>query len=156
MSTDSDEATRDLLERLFAQHDERGVAIQELYIMLRNGNLLPQLTLHKYMCRRGCQIATVFRAAGLTLCWVRDYKFSPGLNEARSVETARVKNTIDGDRHWPGHVYDVAELNQFSVGKSRAGADMNCRHRRGIVFAEDILAAVEGVQPGYPRKPTLL
>lgn len=140
------------LERL---HD-RQAAIDAAYISLRDAGLLPKVTLHKYMCRRGCPIATVFRVAHLTLCVVRDYKFSPGLNREVSVPSARRKNTLDGERHWPGHVYDVEELDRFSAGASRAGMGMNCRHHRGTVLAQDVLATVAGVSPGRPGPPTRL
>ena len=53
------------------------------------------MTLHRYICRRGCGIATVFRVGGVTVCAVRDYKLSPGLNERESTPAARAKKTID-------------------------------------------------------------
>lgn len=141
---------------LLSQTQDRVVAMEVLHRQLKQRGLLTNVTLHKYMCKRGCQIATTFMAGGLILCAVRDYKYSPGLNEEASVPAARERNTLDGDRHWPGHVYDVAQLDRFSVGEQKAGLGMNCRHHRGTVLAEDVLRACEGVTPGKPAAPTRL
>lgn len=142
---------------LLAQTEDRGVALHELHRYLKeHPPMLANVTLHKYMCKRGCQIATVFAASGFILCAVRDYKFSPGLNDELSVPKARERNTLDGERHWPGHVYDVAQVDRFSVGEHKAGMDMNCRHRRGTVLAETVLQACRGVTPGKPGAPTRL
>ncbi len=127
------------------------------YVALRDSGKLSKVTLHRYLCRaRSCMIATVFRLDRLTLCAVRDYTYSPGLNEAVSVPSARAKKTLDGDRHWPGHVYDVEELADFNAGDVKAGMDMNCRHQRGVVLPDDVLAKVAGVRPGHPGPPTRL
>lgn len=146
------EALRELMKRL----DDDGAARDALHTHLKENGLLSRVTLHKYMCKRGCQIATVFRAGSYTLCAVRDYKFSPGLNEQVSVPSARKRNTLDGDKNWPGHVYDVEQLERFSTGDQKVGMVMNCRHRRGAVLARDILATVEGITPGKPGAPTRL
>lgn len=150
------ESAGEALGELMKRMDDDAAARDALYTHLKENGLLSRVTLHKYMCKRGCQIATVFRAGGFTLCAVRDYKFSPGLNEQVSVPSARERNTLDGDKHWPGHIYDVEHVERFSIGEQKAGVDMNCRHRRGTVFAADILAAVEGVDPGKPGAPTRL
>lgn len=141
------------LGQLMKQLEDDAAARDALHTHLKETGLLARVTLHKYMCKRGCQIATVFRAGGLTLCAVRDYKFSPGLNERASVPSARERNTLDGDKHWPGHIHDVSHLAGWGPD---AGMDMNCRHRRGTVLAVDVLAAVEGVEPGKPGVPTRL
>lgn len=144
------------LGQLMKQLEDDAAARDALHTHLKETGCLAKVTLHKYMCKRGCQIATVFRAGGVILCAVRDYKFSPGLNERVSVPAARERNTLDGNKHWPGHIYDVEHVERFSIGEQKAGMDMNCRHRRGTVFARDVLAAVEGVTPGKPGAPTRL
>lgn len=144
------------LTALIAHMDDRAAALDELYRHLRDNGHLSKVTLHRYMCRKGCQIATVFSAGGLILCAVRDYKYSPGLNDQASVPKARENNTLDGERHWPGHVYDVAQINGFSVGEDKAGMNMNCRHHRGTVLAETVLRACENATPGKPGAPTRL
>lgn len=150
MIDDMDAAVSGALDALFLQSG-RDEAIQSLHTFLVAEKLLSKVTLHKYICRqKGCQIATVFRAAGLTLCAVRDNKLSPGLNEAVSVEAARAKNTLDGARHWPGHVYEVDRL----AVDPRGGMEMECRHRHGAVLASDVLAVARGISPGHPGAPS--
>lgn len=139
--------------QVLAAADNRRLALEDTHRMLSSNGLLSKVTLHRYMCRRGCQIAVVFKVGDVIACAVRDYKFSPGMNEAESVPAAREKNTLDGDRWWPSHVYDVAELADWGPGR---GMDMNCRHHHGTVNAADVLAVVEGVQPGHPGAPSIL
>ena len=143
-----------LFTRMLASHEDARRAREELHRTLQAGGYLSRVTLHRYMCAaKGCQIATVFSAGGLVLCAVRDYKFSPGLNDARSVPEAREKNTLDGERHWPSHVYDVSDLASWG---GAAGFDLVCRHYHGTVMADQVLALVEGIEPGHPGKPTRL
>ena len=134
-------------------------AIQRAYQALRDTNdtrgtpLINRVILHRYQCQRGCQIAVVFQAAGTVMCAVLDYKYSPGLNEAQSVASARAKNTLDGDRHWPSHVYDVTSLAEWGEG---TGVSLACRHYRGLLSGAQILGDITGVAPGKPGKPTRL
>lgn len=153
---DTDRQAGEALAALLSRMGDRAAALDELYRHLRDSDRLSKVTLHRYMCQKGCQIATVFSAGGLILCAVRDYKYSPGLNRKASVPAARERNTLDGNRHWPGHVYDVAELERFSVGDQKAGMALNCRHHRGTVLAEAVLRACEGIIPGKPGAPTRL
>lgn len=146
----------DVFARILAQKGDQAAAIEAFYQLLRDQGLLSRVTMQRYQCKRGCQIATVFGYQGLILCAVRDYKFSPGMNEARSVQSAREQNTLDGDRHWPAHVYDVRQIHALNVGEQKAGISMNCRHYSGTIFATDILAAVQGLQPGQKIAPTRL
>jgi len=141
---------------LISQANDRSEALQDAHRHLVEGGYLHNVVLHQYQCRRGCQIATVFKVGGTVLCAVRDYKFSRGLNAERSVAAAREKNTLDGDRWWPAHVYDVEELDRFSAGDNLAGMSMNCRHYTGTVLASDVLKTVEGVVPGKKSAPTRL
>lgn len=138
---------------LFASATDKSAALDLAHAHLRDAGLLPRVTLHKYMCVKGCQIATVFRADGLVLCATRDYKLSPGLNVQVSVPAARASKTLDGERHWPGHVFDVANLAEWGPN---AGMPFECRHFRRTLLAADVIEAVQGVQPGRPRKPTRL
>lgn len=142
--------------RILEQKGDHATAIEAFYQLLRDQGLLSRVTMHRYQCKRGCQVATVFGYQGLILCAVRDYKYSPGMNEAKSVKSAREQNTLDGERHWPAHVYDVEQINRLNVGQQKAGISMNCRHYSGTVFAADILAAIEGLRPGQKIPPTRL
>lgn len=138
----------------WAQLTTRDDSIDRAYQALENAGVLNKVTVHRYICRkRGCVIGTVIRVAGATICRTRDYKLSPGLNASSSVEDARRRNTLDGNRHWPGHTYDVAE--RAALGP-KSGMDMNCRHVFKTILAVDILAAADGVVPGHPGAPTLL
>lgn len=144
---------------LMQSADDRTDALQRAYQALRDTNdsrgvpLLNRVTLHRYQCARGCQVATVFRAGQTTMCVVRDYKYSPGLNDTQSVESARAKNTLDGERHWPPHVFDVDSIAEWGEG---TGMSVTCRHYRGVLSGARVLRDVADVSPGKPRKPTRL
>ncbi len=140
--------------RLTDDADHRDTAIHDAYQALDNAGVVSKVTVHRYLCRsRGCVLGTVVRIGGETIARTRDNKLSPGANQARSVESARRKNTLDGDRHWPGHTFDVPAL---ATCGPRAGMDMSCRHTLATVLAVDVLAVTDGVTPGRPGKPTLL
>lgn len=154
MSTDEAAQAGQLLAALFQASDDAKKAREDLHTALRENGYLSRVTLHRYMCaQRGCQIATVFKAGGTVLCAVRDYRLSRGLNERRSVASARAKNTLDGERHWPSHVYDVTELADWG---GSVGFDLTCNHFTGTLLAADVMKAVDGVEPGRPGKPTRL
>lgn len=139
--------------KLISESNSRTEAQERAYQHLMNTGLLSRVTLHRYICRRGCKVATVFAGLGTTLCAVTDYKYSPGMNRAQSVPSARAKNTLDGDRWWPSHVYDVEDLAAFG---DDAGISFNCRHVRMHRAASQILADCKGAQPGRQNKPTIL
>lgn len=132
----------------------RDEAVHDAYQYLQNTGLINKVTVHRYVCRKaGCVLATVVRLGDTVLARTRDYKLSPGLNLNQTVESARVKNTLDGNRHWPGHTFDVTELATW--GES-AGMPMNCRHVVNTTRFVDVLAAATDVRPGHPGAPTLL
>lgn len=145
------EPSADLLAQLLAESADRQASIDKLHTALLDNGWMPRVRLHQYLCMRGCVLAEVFRAGGLTLCAVRDYKLSPGMNRADTAPSAREKRTLDGNRHWPGHVYDVAEIAEWG-----AGIPFNCRHYRGVVAGTDVLTTVATVTPGHPKAPTRL
>ncbi|MGE9806928.1 hypothetical protein [Janibacter sp. G1551] len=129
-------------------------ALHSAYQQLENAGVLNNLVVHRYLCRKGgCKLATVIRVDGVVIARTKDYKLAPGANLARSVEAARIKNTLDGERHWPGHTFPVSDLAGWG---DAASIDMNCRHRLRSIKANAIMATVADVQPGHPGKPTLL
>lgn len=140
-------------KQLTDQAEARADALHHAWQTLENAGVLNHVVVHRYLCRhrRGHPLATVIRVSGVTVVRTRDYKFSPGLNAERSVETARAKNTLDGERHWPGPTLDVTDLAEWGP---QAGVDMNCRHALRTVLAQDILAASADVRPGHPGKPS--
>lgn len=146
-----------LFQKMRETADSEDEAIERSYQYLAGTDLLRRVTLHKYQCQKdACQIATVFRVDGDVLCAVRDYKFSPGLNQQTSVEAARRKNTLDGNRWWPGHVYNVSRLDSpYDIEGNRSRILMACRHFHGMIRTADILATVEGVTPGHYGKTRL-
>lgn len=139
-------------DKLVSTYDDAAEGHQTAYQKLEAMNALSKVTVHKYQCPRGCQVARLVRIGSVVLCAVRDYKFSPGMNAAESVPAARKNNTLNGENWWPGHVYDVAPL----AADERGGIQMVCSHRRRTVNAQQILLTAEGVNPGHPGKPTIL
>lgn len=148
-----DPSVAELFATLLAQTASKSDADARMYAALRDNGLLSRVTTHRYMCRRGCQIATAYKVGAAVMLAVRDYKYSPGLNEARSVESARAKNTLDGDRHWPAHVYDMTEHAEWG---DDAGASIVCRHYHGLLTGKRVLGDSRDVVPGHPNKPTRL
>ena len=141
------------LRDLFERSQARAERLDACHADLKERGQLNRYVLHRYQCPRGCQVAVIFRFGGFPLCAVRDYKYSPGLNAERSVPSARQRNTIDGNRHWPSHVYDLEELANFSP---QAGLTMACRHISKVELATSALLAIQGVRPGRPGRPTIL
>jgi len=151
---DGDQDPIEALRRYLETAEDSRLARERVYETLRDHpGWLANLTVHKYMCMRGCQLARAFRVGGLTLLAVRDYKYSPGLNLQLSVEAARDQNTLDGERHWPSHVYDMDELAQWG---DEAGAAVVCRHYRGMLTGRRVLTDCGNATPGRPGKPTRL
>lgn len=139
-------------QQLNARLQGRDEALHHAWQSFENAGVLNHVVVHRYLCRHhGHPLATVIRVSGVTVVRTRDYKFSPGLNAERSVEMARVKNTLDGERHWPGLTLDVTNLAEWGP---QAGVDMNCRHALRTVLAQDILAACADARPGHPGKPS--
>jgi hypothetical protein len=141
-----------LLAAAAAAGEDHTQAIHEAYQHLENAGLISQVTVHRYLCKKcGKPCATVIRLGNRKFARTRDYKFSPGYNVNHSVEAARARRTLDGNRHWPGHTYDVDEL-----ADSELAIQITCRHVTPNVSAADVLAVTRDVAPGHPGKPTLL
>lgn len=138
---------------LFEANEKRQESIDRAYTGLRDLGLLSRVIVHRYRCRRGCQVAQAYALSGRVFLAVRDYKYSPGLNLEQSAPRAREKNTLDGEKHWPSHVYDMNELAEWG---DEASAHVVCRHFRGTLTGRRVLADAEGVTPGHPGKPTVL
>lgn len=141
-------------QKLRAESRDQQQAVHDAYQRLENAGLISKVTVHRYNCRRCGPRATVIRVAGQTIARTRDNKFSPGLNEQRSTESARARRTLDGGRHWPGQTHDVDDL--ADDGGDDVGFDVNCRHVTATIIAREVLALTRDVTPGRPGKPTLL
>jgi hypothetical protein len=147
-----DAALVEWFARLVQAHEDQSAAIHDAYQQLENAGLTNRVVVHRYLCRKGgCKLATVVRIGGRVLARTRDYKYGPGMNLERSVPAARERNTLDGDRHWPGHTFDVTDLARWG---DSAGMDMNCRHGMRTVLAVDVLATVGDTRPGHPGAPS--
>ncbi len=139
---------RDLVDK----SEDHKQAIHDAYQHLENAGLISRVTVHRYLCGKCGPRATIIRIGDRTLARTKDYKLSPGLNEQRTVESARRRRTLDGNRHWPGHTYDVDDL---ADGGPTVGLDASCRHGTATILAVDILEVTKNVVPGHPGKPTL-
>ena len=144
----------EFLRQLLRDAKNRTEAIHTAYQHFENAGLILHVIVHRYLSK-GCgkKLATVIRLGDTTIARTTDYKFSPGLNLERSVESARERSTLDGDRHWPGHTYDVGELAEWGP---TVGFDVICRHVTATVHAADVLEITRGVKPGHPGPPTRL
>lgn len=153
MSAEEDDIAEWWRSMLSASEDRRE-AIETAYQQLENAGRVSKVTVHRYVCVKGGHLlSTVIRLGEVTIARTCDYKLAPNTNLNRSVESARRKNTLDGDRHWPGHTFDISHLATWG---EVACIDMNCRHGLRTVRAVDILAVSQGVRPGHPSKPTLI
>lgn len=148
----SDQAGEFYAELIRASEDKI-TAIHAAYQHCENAQVLSKLTLHRYLCRRGCVLMTVIRLGEDILARTRDYKMSPGMNEKRSVPAAREVRALDRNKHWPGHTFEIEQMESWGPG---FGFEASCRHGLHTLLAAEVLAAVEGVVPGHPGKPTLL
>ena len=140
-------------QALWAASADDAEAIHTAYQRLENAGLISKVTVHRYLCGRCGPLATVIRLGDKTIARTVDYKYSRGLNLRQSVAAARERNTLDGERHWPGHTYDVDALADWGP---QAGFDVVCRHVTTTVAAVDVLALTRDVKPGHPGKPTRL
>jgi hypothetical protein len=144
----------EFVSEILARHEDRREAIEAIYQSLENAGHISKVTLHRFVCHKGCgPRGTVIRAGDLTLMRTEDYKFSPGYTEAHSVESARAKRTIDGARHWPKQTVDVASLGEWD---GAAQIQVPCRHRIVMVDPVDLMEMVADTKPGRPGAPTRL
>ena len=96
------------------------------YQRLANAGLVSKVTVHRYQCGKCSKVLSYrFRLGDTTIARTVDCKYSPGLNLRQSVAAARERNTLDGERHWPGHTYDVDKLANCGP---QANFDVACRH----------------------------
>lgn len=150
----SDEAVAlgEWFRRLVERHDRETEALDTAYQEFMNAGLIGKVVVQRYICeRKGCKLATVISVGGRLICRAEPYKLGRGLNQVRSVESARAKNTLDGERHWPGPTFDVREWSDW--GPSMA-VGLNCRCKTRSLSAARILADASGKAPGHPGAPS--
>jgi hypothetical protein len=114
---------------------------------------LRKLLLVEYRCpnKRGCLLLHAWRAHdGRLLYYVRDYVLSPTRNAERTVESARERNTLDGDRHWKPRAGDLSDLDKWG---SAIGLDLQCDHLDPVVVsAGDVLEDAAKATRGRPTE----
>ncbi len=154
MSADASEKAGQFFAALCEAEQDARIARERTHIGLRDMGLLSQVTLHRFMCRsKGCQLALVFQVGDSVFVAASDYKYSPGMNEEKSVQRARERNTLDGKRHWPGTVYDLNEVVEWGP---QGSIHVACRHVMRDLSGSELFDSIGSATPGHPGKPTLL
>lgn len=138
---------------LVAGSGDRAAATADALQSLDNAGVLAKVVVHRYVCPRCGPVAVVVKIGGRTLARTRDYTQSRGRNAATTDPAARRMRTLDGERHWPGHVFDLDRMAGWGDALS---VPIRCRHHDISLSPADILAVVAEVKPGHPGPPTLL
>jgi hypothetical protein len=154
----------DSLAALLALAEEAKVDREATWQKLENAGLLNRVKVQEYRCAKGCRLALAIRLGDVVLMRTRDYRMRPHTNEARSVPTARAKNTLNGSDHWPGHTFNVGEsagqVDPGEWGQPRWGdrfrADANCKHGLRTIDFVEVLDSVRDTRPGHPNKPCIM
>lgn len=141
------------LDGLLATTKSHQDGIEKAWIELERSGYMSRVVVHRYVCAGGCGVlGTVADIGGTILLRTRDYKPSPGLNRGRSVEAARKRNTLDGERHWPSYVIDLRR----DSGNPGANIEVVCKHGPKRIGYDHARARARAAWPGKPGKPTLL
>ena len=151
MSTD--EQMGEWLAQVLASADDARTALDDAYQQLVNLKLVNKVKVGEYRCYKGCTLVTVVRLGVRTLARTTPTKYGRDLNAQRSVETARAKNTIDGERHWPGMTVDVDAWASTDDGFL---IQADCWHKLRTIKPGDVLALCANVRPGKPGKPSII
>jgi hypothetical protein len=114
---------------------------------------LRKTLLVEYRCsnRRGCLLLHVWRGEGQRLFfYVPSYKNSPERNARESVESARQKNTLDGDRIWKPKAGSLEALPEWG---SAIGIGLQCDHLLPVTRTPTQLIEDAGrATPGQPTR----
>ncbi len=112
--------------------------------MKTSGTLAKRATLI-YRCQtRSCPMLYVFVTAGERFVHQPRYKLSDEVNQTESVEAARAKHTVDGDRRWKADTFALAQ----AAGVLR----LECDHCRAQLNVESIEADCRAAT----RQPTTI
>ncbi len=110
----------------------------------------------EYRCpnKRGCLLLHAWRGdGGETFFHVPHYKMSPARNDEQSVESARRKHTLDGDRVWRPR---AGVLDHLKDNGPNVGIGVQCDHLLPVtVSAADVLGDVTKATRGRPHKRTI-
>lgn len=146
--SDAHAGSGDAIARMRANADVIRAAYEALpREMLRDALLV------EYRCpnRRGCLLLHAWRGSdGRLLYYVRDYRLSRARNADQTVESARRRNTLDGDRHWKPRAGDLTDLAGWG---SSIGLDLQCDHLSPVVVtAADVTADADRATRGNPYR----
>lgn len=129
-----------------------GPEIVAAYKVLKTAGRLREILVAEYRCRHGCLLAHVFQLPGGRCIYVPVYKLSRERNLRDTVESARRKSTIDGDRRWRERGFDMEDLITW---QGSAQVDVHCDHHQGVLNPLLMDKDLAGVQPGHPRRGVL-
>jgi hypothetical protein len=114
---------------------------------------LRRCLLVEYRCanKRGCLLLHAWsNDDAAAFYYLPDYKLSRARNEERTVESARMRNTLDGDRRWKPRAGSLDGLAEW--GES-IGLDVQCDHLSPVaVRAKDILNDAAKATRGRPYR----
>lgn len=85
-----------------------GVDAESLYVsLIGDPTRLRGLRRLQYRCSQRCLLLDAIELPGTVLLHQKRYKYSADLNEARSSDAGRAKNTFDGANHWRPRTYFI-------------------------------------------------
>jgi hypothetical protein len=117
---------------------------------------LKKILLVEYRCpnKRGCLLLRAWRSDDdRLLYYVCDYTLSPSRNAERTVESARKRNTLDGDRRWKPRAGDLSDLAEWGAS---IGLDLQCDHLDPVVVnGSDVLADAARATRGRPTRKVI-
>lgn len=110
----------------------------------------------EYRCpnKRGCLLLHAWRGDdSSTYFYIPSYKMSPARNARESVESARLKNTLDGDRVWRPKAGRLDGLEEWG---DEIGLGLECDHLLPVtVTPAEILRDAATATRGKPHRRTI-
>ncbi|GAB3603280.1 hypothetical protein GCM10027586_06200 [Kineococcus gypseus] len=131
--------------------------IVALWQLVKEHKQLNDQLLAEWRCgAHRCLLAQVFEAQGQRLMVFTGYTLSPVINESTSSDSARAKNTRDGDKKWRSRGLVLDEEVAFATGLQNVGYAVNCRHiLQKVLTITEIRRALTGTLPGKARRLAL-
>lgn len=113
-----------------------------------------QVLLAEYRCGKRCLLLHIWSTPDGRNYYQPPYRLSPEVAEAETVESARLKRTLDGYRKWQDRAGSFDELIDAAEGLTPGtiGLTLTCDHIREIISVESIATDVAPARPGVPAK----
>jgi len=107
---------------------------------------IKRAALVEYLCRdaRGCLLLHCWQAPDGRFLYQPPFHFSPERNLAESTAIARTTRTLDGDRHWPSHGWNLDDLD----GQLK----LQCDYVHLVWNVSDVLADADDSTAGHPTR----